>query len=96
MGAALALSLVAFWQLLGLPADHRVHDVVLADWIPPLAGQLDGGTIGRFHIEWGFRLDPLSGMMLLVVTGIGTLIHVYRRRTWPKSPAAGSPGSSAT
>src|SRR5262245_28224576 len=73
MLAALALAVVAFAQLLGLPADARAYDVNLADWIPqiPLATH-DG--IGNFHVTWGFRLDPLSGMMLLVVTGIGTLI----------------------
>ena len=36
---ALGLSLIAFWQLLGLPADARAYDVNVADWIPriPLA-----------------------------------------------------------
>ena len=29
------------------------------------------------HIDWGFALDALSAMMLLVVTGVGFLIHVY-------------------
>ena len=29
------------------------------------------------QVPWAFRLDPLSGMMILVVTGIGFLIHVY-------------------
>src|SRR5881296_2776681 len=76
MTAALALAVVAFWQLLGLPAEARAYDVTVAQWIPqiPLATR-DG--FGNFQVPWGFRLDPLSGMMLLVVTGIGTLIHVY-------------------
>ncbi len=76
MLAALGLSLVAFWQLLGLPAESRAHDVVVAQWIPAIALQTHD-AIGGFQIPWGFRLDPLSGMMILVVTGIGTLIHVY-------------------
>ena len=76
MAAALGLSLFAFWQLLGLPADARAFDVNVADWIPqiPLATQ---NGIGLFKVTWGFRLDPLSGMMILIITGIGTLIHVY-------------------
>ncbi len=39
MTAALALSVVAFWQLLGLPAEARAYDVDVAEWIPaiPLA-----------------------------------------------------------
>ena len=76
MTGALGLSLIAFAQLLGLPAESRAHDVVIADWIPPmLLGTSQG--IGRLEIPWGFRLDPLSAMMALVVTGIGTLIHIY-------------------
>src|SRR3954447_19345161 len=76
MTAALGLAVVAFFQLLGLPAEERAYDVVVAQWIPriPLATQ---SGIGRFEVPWGFRLDPLSGLMILVVTGIGTLIHVY-------------------
>src|SRR5947209_2443149 len=76
MGAALALSLFAFWQLLGLPADTRAHDVVLASWIPAIPLATAHG-IGAFQVPWGFRLDPLSALMILVVTGIGFLIHVY-------------------
>src|SRR4051794_20614982 len=88
MTAALALSLVAFWQLLGLDAEARAYDVNVADWIPqiPLATH-DG--IGLFHVTWGFRLDPLAGMMLLVVTGIGTLIHVYSTAYMADEPRGG-------
>ena len=32
---------------------------------------------GPLHIPLAFRLDPLSAVMILVVTGIGTLIHLY-------------------
>jgi NADH-quinone oxidoreductase subunit L len=77
MIAALGLSLFAFWQLLGLPPDARAHDVVIGPWIPAIPLQLYNGAVGRFQVPWGFRLDPLSGMMILVVTGIGTLIHIY-------------------
>src|SRR3954447_9728826 len=65
MTAELALSLVAFWQLLGLEGEARADHANGADWIPqiPLATQ-DG--IGLFHVTWGFRLDPLAAMMLLV------------------------------
>jgi len=88
MGAAFLLSVWAFWQLLGLPPESRVHDVVLADWVPsiPLATQ---HGIGAFHLPWGFRLDPLSGMMILVVTGIGFLIHVYSTAYMDGEPRGG-------
>ncbi len=68
MTIALGLSLLAFWQLLGLPSEARAYDVNVADWIPqiPLATR-DG--IGLFHVTWGFRLDPLAGLGLPGVPG---------------------------
>src|SRR6476469_953774 len=88
MTAALALAFVAFWQLLGVPADARADDGNVASWIPkiPLATH-DG--FGNFEVPWGFRLDPLSGMMLLVVTGIGTLIHIYSTAYMADEPRGG-------
>ena len=76
MAAALGLSIVAFLQLLGLPAEARDHVVTLGDWIPAIPLATAHG-IGSFQVPWAFRLDPLSAMMILVVTGIGFLIHVY-------------------
>src|SRR5204862_3615347 len=35
------------------------------------------GRLATFTVDWGFLLDPLSSVMILVVTGIGFLIHVY-------------------
>src|SRR5665647_2204351 len=32
---------------------------------------------GRFTVEWGFLVDPLTGIMLLVVGIIGMLVHYY-------------------
>ncbi|HVH29060.1 MAG TPA: NADH-quinone oxidoreductase subunit L [Vicinamibacterales bacterium] len=89
MVGALILSLIAFWQLLALAPDQRAHDVLVAQWIPAIPLQLDNGTVGSFQAPWGFRLDPLSGMMLLVVTGIGTLIHVYSTAYIADEPRGG-------
>ncbi len=49
------------------------------DWFPAPVGRIDGGAIrvGTETIAMRWVLDPLSGVMLLVVTGVGTLIHVY-------------------
>ena len=77
MAAALLLALYAFWQLLALPSESREHTVRVLSWIPAMPLALSNGALGSFSIPWGFRLDPLSGMMILVVTGIGFLIHVY-------------------
>jgi NADH-quinone oxidoreductase subunit L len=88
MVAALALSLAAFWQLLGLPGDARAYDVNIADWIPQIPLAVHDG-VGLLRVTWGFRLDPLSGLMLLVVTGIGTLIHVYSTAYMADEPRGG-------
>src|SRR5689334_13116028 len=88
MVAALGLSIAAFWQMLGLPAEERGIDVVIAQWIPqiPLATRTG---IGMFSVPWGYRLDPLAGMMILVVTGIGTLIHIYSTAYMVDEPRGG-------
>jgi NADH-quinone oxidoreductase subunit L len=39
----------------------------LADWI----------TIGELQLDWSIRVDTLSTTMMLVVSGVGTLIHIY-------------------
>jgi len=70
---------VSLWTIIGLlsrPPDQRVHDVVLATWIPSMPLQTSTG-IGAFSVDWAFRLDPLAAVMVLVVTGVGLLIHVY-------------------
>ncbi len=41
--------------------------VPLANWI----------TIGTLQIDWAFQVDTLSVTMMLVVSGVGTLIHIY-------------------
>jgi NADH-quinone oxidoreductase subunit L len=89
MAVAFGLSVLAFVQLLGLEAQARIHDVVLFDWIPATALATKGGAIGALHIPWAFRLDPLSAMMILVVTGIGFLIHVYSTAYMHDEPRGG-------
>jgi NADH-quinone oxidoreductase subunit L len=88
MTGALGLSLVAFWQLLSLAPEARGVDVLVAQWIPAIPLQTVHG-IGSFQIPWGFRLDPLSGMMLLIVTGVGTLIHIYSTGYMADEPRGG-------
>ena len=86
MGGALLLSMLAFVQLLG--AEHREHVVTLAHWIPPIPLETVSG-IGAFEVPWAFRLDPLSGMMSLIVTGIGFLIHLYSTSYMDHEPRGG-------
>ena len=89
MAISFGLSLVAFSQLISLPAAERAHDVVVAQWIPSIPLQMHDGAIGSLQVPWGFRLDPLAGMMILVVTGIGTLIHIYSTGYMADEPRVG-------
>ena len=88
MTGALGVSIYAFWQMLGLPPEARDHVVTLGHWIPPIPLATAHG-IGSFEVPWAFRLDPLSGMMILVVTGIGLLIHIYSTAYMQDEPRGG-------
>jgi NADH-quinone oxidoreductase subunit L len=88
MAGALGLSVYAFWQMLGLPPETREHVVTLASWIPPIPAATAHG-IGALQVPWAFRLDPLAGLMILVVTGIGFLIHVYSTAYMMDEPRGG-------
>ena len=65
----------AVWQL--SQQAHRVHQVIQFTWIAGLPFHMANGHLATFQADWGFLLDPLSSVMILVVTGIGFLIHVY-------------------
>src|SRR3990170_4126447 len=66
-----------FRELLRLPADERLREVVLFTWIPSMPYLLDAGALALFQVEWAYLVDPLSAVMILVVSGVGFLIHVY-------------------
>ncbi|AWB93511.1 NADH-quinone oxidoreductase subunit L [Aeromicrobium chenweiae] len=65
--ASFLLGVVLFASLLGKDADDRSQSTSLFTWI-------DTGT---FHVEMGFTFDQLSGLFVLLITGVGTLIHIY-------------------
>jgi NADH-quinone oxidoreductase subunit L len=67
----------AVYQLSQLPEHERSHEVKVYEWINAGPAVTTGGQASRFVVDWGFLLDPLSSVMVLVVTGIGFLIHVY-------------------
>src|SRR5438132_13514542 len=67
----------AVYQLLQLDEAHRSHTVVLYEWINAGPAHTSEGPLARFQVDWGFLLDPLSSIMILVVTGVGFLIHIY-------------------
>ncbi|HKJ00072.1 MAG TPA: NADH-quinone oxidoreductase subunit L [bacterium] len=65
IGAAFVLSLLAFLQMLDAP--HQTLTQHAYDWI----------AAGPFHVSVGFTVDRLSGLYILIVTGVGFLIHLY-------------------
>jgi NADH-quinone oxidoreductase subunit L len=52
---------------ISMSTNPGVYHLVLAKWL----------SIGSLEIAWGLRLDTLSVTMMLVVSGVGTLIHIY-------------------
>jgi NADH-quinone oxidoreductase subunit L len=67
--AAFVVSCVILANVIGAPAGHSSISVRLWDW-------LNLGT-GNLNVGMDFTLDPLSALMLMVITGVGFLIHVY-------------------
>jgi NADH-quinone oxidoreductase subunit L len=56
-----------FMELLDLPPDQRLFVVPFFPWI----------SAGTLEVGFSYQVDPLSVVMMLVVTGVGFLIHVY-------------------
>ena len=75
--ASFLFSLGAVWQLLQRPAAERVAQKILFEWVPAGLTHTSSGKLVNFVAEWGLLLDPLSAVMILVVTGVGFLIHFY-------------------
>jgi len=65
--AAFGLALNAFFILKGLEPEKRFLIDNLYRWI----------DLGSLKVDMSFMIDPLSAVMILVVTGIGGLIHIY-------------------
>ncbi len=56
-----------FTHLLGLPAEDRVVHETLFSWVP----------VGALKVDFGLQLDALSVCFVLLITGVGALIHLY-------------------
>jgi len=69
VGVSLLLSIRAVLRLAALPDTGEVR--TLMDTLAPWLG------FGSLRVDIAFLLDPLSAVMILVVTGVGFLIHVY-------------------
>ncbi len=71
------ISLFCLIELLKYPAESRIFEVNLYEWVQGGASRLQDGQIAELNINFSFLYDPLSAIMLLVVTGVGFLIHIY-------------------
>jgi len=67
VGLSFLTSLGVFFSFLSLHEGERFFEQVLYTWIPA----------GDFVVQAALQVDPLSTIMILVVTGVGFLIHVY-------------------
>ncbi|WP_283139871.1 NADH-quinone oxidoreductase subunit L [Rhizohabitans arisaemae] len=65
--ASFVVAVLTFVALLGRDPAQRRLDIALFDFIP--AGSLD--------VKMGLLIDPLSISFALLITGVGTLIHIY-------------------
>ncbi|MEJ7634564.1 NADH-quinone oxidoreductase subunit L [Aeromicrobium sp.] len=65
--ASFVFGVVLFVALLGKDAEDRSQSTNLFTWI----------DAGSFHVDMGFTFDQLSGLFVLLITGVGTLIHIY-------------------
>jgi NADH-quinone oxidoreductase subunit L len=65
--AAFVVGAVMFADMLGGPVEERTVHETLFSWVP--AAQL--------QVDFGLQLDQLSMCFVLLITGVGSLIHVY-------------------
>jgi NADH-quinone oxidoreductase subunit L len=64
---AFGYGVAIFVQMLGYPASGRVRELTIYQWI----------DVARFQVPLGLRLDQLSICFVLLITGVGALIHIF-------------------
>jgi NADH-quinone oxidoreductase subunit L len=65
--ASFVYGVIAFFAMLSYPASQRSRDLHLYSWIP----------VAGFKVSIGLLLDPLSICFVLLITGVGSLIHIF-------------------
>lgn len=65
--AAFILGAVLFTQMLGRHGEHRAVTESLFSWVP----------VAGLQVDFGLQLDQLSVCFVLLITGVGSLIHIY-------------------
>lgn len=67
VAVSFACAVALFAELVGLPAEERRLAVNFFEWI----------AVGNFKINAGFVVDQISSVMILIITGVGALIHLF-------------------
>ena len=67
VGVMLAAFALTVWLATSIGGTETSITSVLGQWM----------TAGSFSVEWALRVDRLSVLMMLVITGVGSLIHIY-------------------
>jgi NADH-quinone oxidoreductase subunit L len=65
--ASFVYGVILFFSSTGLEESQRVQNLHVFDWIP----------VGNLQVDIGLRVDPLSISFVLLITGVGALIHIY-------------------
>jgi NADH-quinone oxidoreductase subunit L len=77
VGLSVIFAFGAILQLIARAPAQRLVEIVLFDWVPAGVMHTTSGHVINFNAQWGMLLDPLSAIMIGVVTGVGFLIHIY-------------------
>ncbi|MFK8137420.1 MAG: NADH-quinone oxidoreductase subunit L [Bdellovibrionales bacterium] len=67
VGLSFVSAVSLFGKLISLPEAERVIRHSFFDWI----------VVGDLKVQASFLVDQISGMMILIITGVGTLIHIF-------------------
>ena len=67
------LSLVVFYNVI---INHYEDNIIIASWI----------NSGSLDVNWSMKIDPLSSIMLVVVTSVSALVHIYSIGYMSKDP----------
>jgi NADH-quinone oxidoreductase subunit L len=67
VAASFFIALAIFFEMISLPTEERSKVVTVFQWI----------SAGIFSVNVAFQVDQLSILMTLIVTGVGSLIHLY-------------------
>ena len=67
IGSAFVVTVGVFADLMSMSAEERSHVSTLFSWVP----------VAGLQVDFGLHLDALSVCFVLLITGVGSLIHIY-------------------